>query len=153
MKHLSFFLLLIIFSFKLNAQPSKESVDRFITKNFRIPDSLKTDCNWNYLALELSIDKQNNLEYKIKGYLGTPLLKSLDFLKNYKVTEYEKKNLPALIFMTIKNQTGDCGDQNFYAPYAADITNIITQIISDELKLFPKIRIESMTMVSYPSVY
>ena len=89
MRYLTFILLLIICSNKIYAQPSKKSVDRFILKNFRIPDSLKTDCNWNYIALELTLGKENKLNYKIKSYLGTPLLKSLDFLKKYKVTEYD----------------------------------------------------------------
>jgi hypothetical protein len=150
MKNIKILALFLLISTSLFSQTKAQPISKFILKNFRVPDSLRKDCNWNYLAVELSINKNNELVYKIKNYTNNQFLKSLDFLKNYKVSEIDKKSLPALIFITVKNQTGDCGDQTYYNPFPADITEIITGLISEELKIFPNIRIEAITSIVYP---
>lgn len=68
MRTLSILILLIFISTSLFSQTKEQTIDRYILKNFRVPDSLKKDCNWNYLAVELSLNKKGELNYQIKNY-------------------------------------------------------------------------------------
>jgi hypothetical protein len=152
MRHIKILILLIFISIDVSSQTKVRSIDRFILKNFKVPDSLKTDCNWNYLAVELTLDSNNNLRTKIINDASPHFINSLDFLKNYRISEKDKEVLPALVIINIKNESGNCGDKPFHTPYAADIAGTIISLINDELNIFPKIKIIGFTFtVSYNS--
>jgi hypothetical protein len=145
-------LIFILTSFNSFSQGNIPSLEKFILKNFQIPDLLKTDCNWNYLAVELTLDSNNNLNTKIINDASPHFINSLDFFKNYRISEKDKEVLPALVIINIKNESGNCGDKPFHTPYAADIAGTIISLINDELNIFPKIKIIGFTFtVSYNS--
>lgn len=145
-------LIFILASFNLFSQTKVLSIEKFILKNFQIPDSLKTDCNWNYLAVELTLDSNNNLTTEMRNDANPYFINSLDFLKNYIISEKDKELLPALIIINIKNESGNCGDKPFHTPYAADVAGTIISLINDEMNIFPKIKIIGFTFtVGYNS--
>ena len=59
MKNIKILALFLLISTSLFSQTKAQPIGKLILKNFRVPDSLRHDCNWNYVAVELSINKNN----------------------------------------------------------------------------------------------
>ena len=50
MKNIKILALFLLISTSLFSQTKAQPIGKLILKNFRVPDSLRHDCNWNYVA-------------------------------------------------------------------------------------------------------
>jgi hypothetical protein len=141
---LTLFLTIILLVKSGYSQMKEISVEKYIIKNFVIPQAIKTNCNWNFLAVELTLSKEKTMDFKIRNQVDSSFAGSLDFLKNYKVIN--KKQFPLLVFITIQNESGDCGDSTFYTPYPGEITGNVISIINKELELYPKLKFSEIVI-------
>lgn len=144
---------LLLFLFVFAELPGKARnltipLEKYISKHFVVPAELRTDCNWNYLAVELTVNSQNRIEYKILNQVSTNLVKCLEFMENYIVQSDQITEFPDLIFITVQNETGNCGNKPIKTPLPGDVTAEILKIVTDEIAVYPKIKfLSSITTI------
>ncbi len=59
MRYLLFSILITLFTLHVKAQNLTIPIEKYISKHFVVPAELETDCNWNYLAVQLTVNSQN----------------------------------------------------------------------------------------------
>lgn len=141
MRKLIFTTLIIILTISVKSQNKNISIEKYISKNFIIPDELKDNCNWNYFGVELKLNSNNKIEYKILNKTSANFMYSLKFIENYSIKSNQNKEFPALVFITIQNESGNCGDNQIKTPFAGEITAEIINIIKDEIAIFPNLKL------------
>lgn len=147
MKNIIILFFLSPFVFNSYCPSKEETLEKFITKHYQVPKSLRKDCNWNFLALELTLNKEYKIQYKIKNTPNSALINSIEFIKDYKVNEGERMNFPALIFINVQNESGECNIP-FRKPTEAEVSSEILKIVTAEMKIYPHINIlEPITSV------
>lgn len=102
-------------------QIEHEKLYHFVAKNFKIPESVKTDCNWNFAIVQLDVDKDNQVTAArvVNDFYSTDSLrKSFSFLKGYTFPKEAKIDGRAVIFPVIIDQGNYklCKDHTPYRP-------------------------------------
>ena len=143
-KRLLFCLLLLLTS--INKVWSQDEVqldrlERYIIDNYSLPESLKADCHYNYLAMVI----ESNTQGEIMGirYLNEAhhdLKASLDYVKIFRFdASMNVKNRPILLFVTIDQQDRKrCPYLHSFGTSPKNVTSDIVQIIMKQLRTDPK---------------
>ena len=83
---------------------------KYVTRNLSPPESVKSNCEWQYAIIKLKIDKNNRIgSYKFLNAASLDLKDSFKFLKNYKVSKYEDfRNRDIVFCLSIENYKNAC---------------------------------------------
>ncbi|WP_207424600.1 hypothetical protein [Desertivirga brevis] len=120
------------------AQESKKflSFDKYLIKNYVLPDSVKSDCNFNYLAMTL----QTSAKGEITGirYLNdatTTFKKSFDYLKGFNFGVNDRVNGRSLLLIAVVDQKNRtlCPSLYQWENSPSNVTESIVGVIQDEL--------------------
>ncbi len=139
------FLVLTFCAIEANAQTS--DLAKFISRNYRAPTKNLDPCKWNYLVLELSTNKDNLLNVKLLDKVDQNLEKSTDFMQNYKVSNIDKKDLPAVLIITIEDNRAICENVYLKTLNSADILREIIPLISKSVNKHQSVKILPLLVV------
>jgi hypothetical protein len=135
-KILAVFLFMLPFVSKGQQSPSIIAFTKFVSKNYRLPDGLKANCEWMYAIVKVKTDSNNKiLKYELVNKQHNSLKGTFDFIIGYKFPKKEKINgHPIVFYMGIDNLEGCTekpGDKVFYAPNNAayEIWSNMTQLM------------------------
>jgi hypothetical protein len=109
----------------------------FIGKNYKLPQSIKDDCNWHYAMVICKVDKNNRVvNYRLINEDATiDLVNSFGYLKNYVFPKTVAVGGKTLLFcFTIENHKENCKipKNRFYTP--SEITGKIYNDIANQLR-------------------
>lgn len=128
-----FFVLSITFvAFAMNASAQTSDIKKFILENYT-PVKTLDSCKWNYMVLELSNNKYNLLNINLLNKVDKSFEKSIDPLRNYKISELDKKWLPAVVIITIQDNRGLCENVYLKSLTPSDVLQEIIPIISQSV--------------------
>lgn len=89
-------------------------------KNYRLPDELKSNCEWMYAIVKVETDNRNKItKYKIVNP-SNRLEGTFDFIIGYRFSKKTRINRHPIVFYIGINNLEGCkeklGDKVFYAP-------------------------------------
>ena len=124
-----------------NYQNNKfQNLITFVSKNYRLPDKFRDDCNWYYAIVNCELDQNNKIiNYKLLNEAPKELYKSFSFLKSYTFPKIDNvKNHSVVFCLTIENKKENCKIERnvFYTP--SEITAQIYYQISQQISKRPK---------------
>ena len=100
-------LLLPIIS-KAQSLPAIDAFAKFVTKTYRLPEELKSNCEWMYAIVKVKTDSRNKITRY--DFINTPseaMKKSFSFLKGYQFPKAMRINgHPIVFYMAIDNLEG-----------------------------------------------
>jgi hypothetical protein len=131
-------LLILTFTCKAQESPAINSFKRFVLKNYRLPDELKSNCGWMYAIVKVETDNSNKIvKYKIVNP-SNRLEGTFNFIIGYQFPKKMKINAhPIVFYMGIDNLDG-CeekpGDKVYYAPNepASAIWSYMNMLIKED---------------------
>jgi hypothetical protein len=132
---------LLIVPFVSIAQSSSaiDAFTKFVSKNYRLPEELKTNCEWMYAIVKVRTDNHNKIiKYKVVNNAPKGIKDAFNFLVGYQFPKKMKINgHPIVFYMGIDNLeacTEKPGDKIFYAPNdaASKIWSYMTELFKDE---------------------
>jgi hypothetical protein len=114
MKSILTFLLLIITSYKSNSQEIVQKLsdfEIFITKNYRVTQTHRTECKFEYANVVLKIDENNKVvNYHLINEASEEMKNSFNFIKGYQFPRSEKINQQPLLFFLAIDQQEICSN-------------------------------------------
>lgn len=136
-----FFILLFIAPCVSSAQtsPGIDAFTIFVSKKYRLPDELKSNCEWMYAIVKVKTDNHNKIvKYDMVNTPPEGMKKAFGFLTGYQFPQKMKiKGHPIVFYMAINNIDGCTekpGDKVFYAPNDAgsQIWLYLAKLIKDD---------------------
>ena len=114
---------------------------KFVVKNYKVPDTLKQNCDWMYAFVKLKTDKHNKI-IKIDFINKVPngMKTGFNFLLGYQFLKSMKINEHPIVFYFSVDNTEICkpkpGDFIYYYPnqVVEIITNTLWQIEKEDPK-------------------
>ncbi|MBB5396351.1 hypothetical protein [Mucilaginibacter sp. AK015] len=146
-------LLLPIIS-KSQSHPGVQAFTKFVSKNYRLPEELKSNCEWMYAIVKVKTDNHNRIiKYEFVNKPTEGMKKPFDFLIGYQFPKATKINGHPIIFYLGIDNLEICkekpGDKVFYAPN--DVVSTITSYMQKILRDDPKtIFVPNLVFIGYP---
>lgn len=116
-------------------------LSRYISKNFSLPQSLKLDCDYNYVAMVLESDSGGKITAVRYLNNADPYLKaSLDHVKNFRFNASMKvEGRPILLFIDIYQQDDErCRVMDPYIMTPSKLTQEVVAILKEQLERDPR---------------
>jgi hypothetical protein len=136
-------ILISLLPFISNGQssPAIAAFTNFVSKNYRLPEELKSNCEWMYAIVKVKTDSHNKVvKYEFVNHPPEGMKKAFDFLLGYQFSKTMKINgHPIVFYMGIDNLEGCTEkpeDKVFYAPNnaASEIWGYVTKVIKEDPK-------------------
>lgn len=89
----------------------------YVSAHYKLPESVKEDCHWNYAIVKVMADKNNRItNYEVLNHASEDMKNSFHYLVGYRFTQgMHLQQRPVIFCFTVDNQKEGCAvDQNAY---------------------------------------
>lgn len=121
--------------------PVLNSFSRFVEMNYKLPDSLKSNCEWMYAIVKVKTNSHNKIiHYDFLNEPSNAMKRSFQYLIGYQFpVAFKINNRPVVFYFSVDNLKicdEKPGDKVYYAPN--QVAQIITSYVYKVMKEEPK---------------
>lgn len=113
---------------------------KYIAFSYRIPSSVKEDCNWHYAVILIKTDKLCHIKtLSVLNEVSNDMQNSFNIIKKYKFPIDENLNEKSIVFcLSLDNHKEDCVVPNTRNYSPSEVLQSVLFYYGDQVKRNPK---------------